>query len=57
MYSQGEGSTFGWKSADPNNIISDDFINNGKYCETGVAYPLSEFEGRCTSFKEMKFNG
>ena len=27
------------------------------YCTTGLAYPLSKFEGRCANFKEMKFDG
>ena len=31
-------------------------MTNGKYCESGLAYPISKNEGKCTSFKEMRYN-
>ena len=56
MYSQADGDSFGWHSEDENNISIEDFIQNGKYCESGLAYPASKDKGVCTKFKRMDFN-
>lgn len=32
-------------------------MQNGKYCESGLAYPYNKNGARCTSMKEMKWNG
>ena len=55
MYSQDVGETFGWEA--PDAPTYKDFIRNGMYCTTGLAYPISKFEARCARFKEMKFDG
>jgi len=56
LYSQSFGVKFGWKASDNNNPTEKDFMSNGKYCESGLAYPISDNEAKCTVFKEMKFN-
>ena len=59
MYSQGNDAKFGWKpagnAANNNNPTEADYIRNGLFCESGLAYPISANEARCTTFKEMKF--
>ena len=56
LYSQEDGASFGWHSEDEDNISIDDFIQNGKYCESGLAYPASKDKGVCTKFKHMEFD-
>ena len=53
MYSQDIGETFGWEA--PDEPQPEDFIKNGQYCVSGLAYPISKYEARCASFKEMRF--
>lgn len=38
MYSQEPGKTFGWMSADKKDITYHDFLTNGMYCNTGLAF-------------------
>lgn len=57
MYSQDDDTTFGWEAEDNKNPTLEDFKKNGKYCSSGLAYPVDDDEARCTSFKQMKFNG
>jgi hypothetical protein len=57
IYSQEDGTRFGWESASENSPTLADFEKNGKYCASGLAYPYSKDGARCTSFKEMKFDG
>ena len=57
IYSQDDGTKFGWYSANTDTPTLDDFMQNGKYCASGLAYPYSANGARCTSFKEMKFGG
>ena len=58
LYSQADGSKFGWKAkaSSTESPTEKDFEMNGKYCESGLAYPISDHEAKCTSFKEMKWN-
>lgn len=69
MYSQDVGETFGWETKkkesqdkelqnkeSEDQPTSEDFMRNGMYCTTGLAYPISKFEARCAAFKEMKFD-
>ena len=56
LYSKIDGDTFGWSSKDENAISIEDFIQNGKYCESGLAYPASIDKGVCTKFKSMEFD-
>lgn len=39
---------FGWNSADNEMITLDDYILNGKYCSTGLAYPFDDNTAVCT---------
>lgn len=43
--------------ADSKKPTLDDFTVNGKYCKSGLAYPISDDEGRCAAFKHMEFDG
>lgn len=56
LYSQADFTTFGWESQDEKKPTYLDFEKNGKYCESGLAYPVSKDEGKCTSFDHMKFD-
>jgi len=38
MYSQEPGKTFGWMSESTTDIKFNDFLTNGKYCNTGLAF-------------------
>lgn len=41
LYAFQKNETFGWYAKNPDNLELDDFIQNGKACETGLAYPYS----------------
>lgn len=45
------------EGADSKQPTLDDFTVNGKYCKSGLAYPISDDEGRCTTFSHMTFDG
>ena len=48
----------GWKSDNPlTNLTADDFLINGKYCKSGLAFPLDEFKGNCSATDHIKYNG
>lgn len=53
LYSQDDGTEFGWYSAHKLNPNSTDFKENGRYCKSGLAYPASDNVAVCTSFKKM----
>jgi hypothetical protein len=55
LYGADDGTEFGWSSESDTNPKQSDFIQNGLYCQSGLAYQSSEYGARCTSFKEMKF--
>jgi len=58
LYSQEKGTTMGWKSDNPlTNLTADDFLINGKYCKSGLAFPLDEFKGNCSATDHIKYNG
>ena len=57
LYSQPEGTKFGWFSESEDEPTLEDFKQNGKYCESGLAYPYSQYGARCTEMKEMKWDG
>lgn len=48
---------FGWRASNSNAPTEQDFQKNGKYCQSGLAYPVDEFTAKCTSFKQMMFDG
>lgn len=56
IYSQEDGTVFGWKASSNDEPTEADFLLNGKYCQSGLAYPINENSARCTSFKEMRFD-
>ena len=60
IYSQDDGATFGWSmvdaGADSKKPTLLDFTVNGKYCKSGLAYPIGDDEGRCAAFKHMEFD-
>ena len=45
------------EGADTKKPTLEDFTVNGKYCSSGLAYPISDDEGRCAKFKHMEFDG
>lgn len=57
LYSQEKGTTLGWYSESKTNPTEEDFKLNGRYCKSGLAYPMNENKAMCTEFKEMKFAG
>lgn len=57
IYSQEDYTTFGWKASNNKEPTEKDFMINGKYCQSGLAYPVNDYTAKCTSFKEMKFAG
>jgi hypothetical protein len=57
LYSQEKGTTMGWKSDNPlSNLTADDFMINGKYCKSGLAFPIDEFKGNCSATDHIKYD-
>eukprot|EP00347_Sterkiella_histriomuscorum_P001195 403372960 len=53
MFSNSDGYTFGWSrlnraSTDKENLILEDFEQNGKYCQSGLAHPIDDTTARCS---------
>jgi hypothetical protein len=58
MYQAPDGTTFGWFSKNNNaNPTEDDYIANGKFCITGMAFNSNLNEATCTSATNVTFNG
>ena len=60
MYSQPENTLFGWlqvSSTDNSRVVLQDYEKNGKYCESGLAYPINDTAARCTSMNSMRYKG
>ena len=57
MYSAEDSIEFGWSSESNTNPTEADFVQNGLYCQSGLAYQSSEYGARCSSFKEQRFKG
>ena len=58
MYQQNVGTVFGWFSKNNNlNPTEDDYIANGKFCSTGMAFNSNLNEATCTSGTYVTFNG
>mgnify|MGYP003331206010 CR=1 FL=1 len=50
MYSGKDFATFGWAFTGKDQAYSkEDYIQNGKFCESGLAYNSSLNEAKCTS--------
>lgn len=45
----------GWFSESKDKPTEEDFKQNGRYCKSGLAYPMNENKAMCTKFKEMMF--
>lgn len=56
MYSQEKGTSFGWFQEDEKVATLQDYTQNGKYCESGLAFPFTENEAKCTKTDEIKFD-
>jgi hypothetical protein len=56
MYSQDDGFIFGWSQLKENEVLEQDFKQNGKFCMSGLAYPKSKTEAYCTKFTKMMHN-
>jgi hypothetical protein len=54
-YDAKDGKTFGWYQADPNNIVYADFVKNGKYCESGLAFNSAINTAKCTSTTALTY--
>lgn len=47
----------GWKSDNPqSNLTVEDYIQNGKYCKSGLAFPITEFIGNCSATDRIVYN-
>lgn len=66
VYSQEDGTSFGWYSANltkttPFRSISfADYVRNGMYCKSGFAFPLLPnitTQANCTSVDKIFYNG
>ena len=58
MYQQPVGTTFGWFSKNNNlNPTEADYIANGKFCSTGMAFNSNLNEATCTIGTYVSFNG
>jgi hypothetical protein len=61
LYSQDDGTIFGWyqlstvNGAASSTVTLDDYTINGKYCASGLAYPISDNSAKCTSMKTVTF--
>ncbi len=58
MYSQPDETIFGWQqisSNDTSRVVFADYEQNGKYCESGLAYPINDTAARCTSMNGMRY--
>ena len=58
LYSQTDGTTFGWEQLDPAKPPTLlDYTQNGKFCSSGLAYAINKDAARCTKFSKMFWDG
>ena len=60
MYSQAPGTNMGWYSVYSNNASSltvADYTQNGKYCQSGIAFPIANNSGNCTATDRIVYQG
>jgi hypothetical protein len=60
MYSQPNAQIFGWRQVsgdDTTRIVFADYEMNGKYCKSGLAYPINDTAANCTSMTQMMYGG
>ena len=48
----------GWYSSNPlSNLSYSDYEINGRYCKSGLAFPISNVSGNCTATDRILYNG
>ena len=57
LFSQGFGISIGWRNKDWKKPSNEDYEINGRYCLSGLAFPKSKYEGRCTEVDKVYFGG
>ena len=60
LYSQPTGAVFGWRQVsgtDTSKIILADYEINGKYCQSGLAYPINDTAAKCATMTSMMYGG
>lgn len=55
-YEAVDGTTFGWSQISAN-ISTEDYVRNGLFCESGLAYNAANNTARCTSTTTHNWNG
>lgn len=56
-YDAVDGTTFGWSQNASTSITIDDYLRNGLFCESGLAYNAANNTARCTSANGLNWNG
>lgn len=57
LYSQEKGTQMGWFSTNSlTNLTWEDFELNGRYCKSGLAFPLDQFTGNCSATDKIVYN-
>ena len=64
LYSQNVGTNMGWYSASATNFSYSDFEINGRYCDSGLAFPILNtgkpttlnYTGNCTATDRIFYN-
>lgn len=57
MYSQGKGTQFGWYQESSGNASLDEYTQNGKFCISGLAFPVNDKMAQCTETNRILFDG
>ena len=57
LYSADNFVEFGWYSESETKPLLQDFKDNGRFCKSGVAYPTSPYDAKCTSTEMIKWDG
>jgi hypothetical protein len=54
-FSKADGTTFGWKQ-EKSKISIQDYMKNGLYCESGLAYNSANNTAKCTSTTQLTWD-
>jgi len=57
VYSMDVGTKFGWHSENSSFPTEADFVKNGQFCVSGMAYPYSDNGAKCTRTNNISQNG
>lgn len=61
LYSQDDDTIFGWYQVSTVNgtassiVTLEDYTQNGKYCSSGLSYPVNDLSAKCTSMDNITF--